>query len=775
MSKLVYFFWYGGSSTLLEPLIPVIKELGLKLITIHEWDNADVKWNLLTWLTELKKADIIILPANYEEQPCKSNNRLTQALSLGKPVVCSPLDAYIRVYDEMPGCCIIAHNINEWKESLQLLSSNDELCKQISEKALLASQKYSITNIAKKWINVFEKQSTLDIIIPTYNNIQYLKLCLDSIKRNSQKINKIIVSDAGSDKETWDFYKSLDVEILGFQQQRLNFSQACNAGIEKSTADYFVLLNSDTIVSKNWDVNLLQKLSADSNLAACGVLSNCDRFWLHGIPGKPVYSMSIPGLELVPGMKASQLEGKLESLYSFMESSNRTHQGTLVEQEWVAFYATAFNRKIINKVGLLDPNFINGCEDYCHCVRIKKMGYKIAQAIDSFVFHFGGVTRGSYENESKEVYHKEDQKNHLYLKEKYDKKTIAIFSGPSWEKWNYNACETGIGGSETWVIKISEEFVKLGFRVLNFCDCSIEGKFNGVDWYHYSKLHDFVEYNFFDYFIASRTTDVFRLPIRAGKKFVIIHDIWLSNQNYVEHQEKVDKFLVLSEWHKDFVHKHHNIPLEKLIMTSNGVNLQRFEKQVERQPYRLMYSSSLDRGLDTLLYLFDFIKINIPELELHIFYGLENWEKSAQFRHGEKEKIEAIKKAMDKPGVFYHGRIGQEKLAEEWLKSSLWAYPTDFEETNCITAIEAQAAGLPVLASNYAGLRTTVGDSGILVGSGQKNEAHTRDFRIEFASKCIELLRNKELWQIWSNKSLENAKKYSWANIAKQWVQEILC
>jgi glycosyltransferase involved in cell wall biosynthesis len=356
------------------------------------------------------------------------------------------------------------------------------------------------------------------------------------------------------------------------------------------------------------------------------------------------------------------------------------------------------------------------------------------------------------------------------------KKSICFFSGPSFEKWNYNSCETsGIGGSETWAIKLSEELATLGYRVLNFADCSIEGKFNGVEWFHFSKLTEFIEYNWFDYFISSRTTDVFRLNIRAGKKFTIIHDIWLSSENTIPYQEKVDKFLVLSEWHKQFVSQHHGLSLDRLIMTTNGIDLKRYEKSVERNPYRLHWSSSLDRGLDTLLYLFDFIKQSVPKLELHIFYGIDNWLKVAKYKHGESEKIRKLQEAMKKPGVFYHGRVGQEQLAEEQLKASLWAYPTDFEETNCITAIECQAAGLPVIASNYAGLQTTVNSSGILLGQGRKGESSLLDYRLEFVSKCIELLTNKALWQEWSQKSLENARKFEWSKIAKQWSEQILC
>jgi GT2 family glycosyltransferase len=396
--RTAYFFGYGGSTKALDPLKSIIEESGYRLITIHEWSNSDIKWNRSTWLNELKKADIIIIPTNYKDQPCKSNNRLSQALSLGKPVICSPLDAYVRIHNENYGCCLIADTKEEWKQCLEKLK-NEDFCKEISDKALIASKKYSIEEIGKKWISIFNNSDCLDIIIPSYNNVEYLKLCLESIERNTRNY-KIIISDAGSDLTTWEFYKTLkDIKLLGEQDKRLSFSQACNAGILQSTSEYFVLLNSDTIVSKNWAVNLLKKMRADQNLAVCGVLSNCDRFWTHNIPGKPTYPMNLPDLDLVPGMKMCQLEDRLEDLYSFMDNSNKVHTGTLVEQEWVAFYATIFNRKIFNEIGFLDPQFVNGCEDLDFCIRIKKMGYKIAQAIDSFIFHFGGISRKYYKDE----------------------------------------------------------------------------------------------------------------------------------------------------------------------------------------------------------------------------------------------------------------------------------------------------------------------------------------------------------------------------------------
>jgi len=758
---LLYWYGYSGNKSLVDELRPLFEELDCKLITISDKD-CDVIWNNDTWLEELKKADVIVIPCNYQLQSCKSNNRLTQAMSLGKPCIVSPLPAYIKIIDKYPVCALVAATKDDWKRHIEYLK-NLENRQKISKIALEASKEYSIDVIAKKWLEQFKDLEKIDIIIPVYNNHVYLKFCLESIRKNTTKLFNIIISDSGSDQETWDFYKTLnDVTVLGKQTLRLNFAQSCNDAIKHTKSKYFVILNSDVIVSKNWEINLLDKMKMQQDLAACGVLSNCDRFWLHHAIDKPTYNMNLDDLELIPEMKLSQLEGKINRLYSFMDESNKLHSRTFVNQEWVAYYATMFNRELIEKVGLLDTNFNNDREDLDHCIRIKKMGFKIGQSIGSFVFHFGGISK----------YQSEDKESGAYFKEKWDKKSIIIFSGASWEKWDYRNIEKGIGGSETWVILLAREFDKLGYKVTVFNDCQQDCNDGNIKYIHFSKLSEHLEYNCFDYFISSRTEEPFSLNIKANKKIVILHDICLLSGKDVQYNDKIDKFLVLSDWHKQYASDWHNIPKEKIVLTSNGIDLTRFSKNIERHPSRLIYSSSLDRGLDTLLYLFDFIKMNVPDLELHIFYGFDTWEKMAKTPE-QKEKIDNLKKLMDKPGVFFHGRVGQQQLAEEMLKSTLLLYPTTFEETFCITAIEAQAAGLPVIATNYAGLQTTIADSGILIGNGDKYQALTKDCRIQFVEKCVELLKVKQVWNEWSQKSLKNAQKYSWENVAKQLISTL--
>lgn len=369
-------------------------------------------------------------------------------------------------------------------------------------------------------------------------------------------------------------------------------------------------------------------------------------------------------------------------------------------------------------------------------------------------------------------YELEDKANHAFLKEKWNKQSICIFSGKSWEKWSFKSLELGIGGSEVWQICLSRELDKLGFKVINFNDCEEDCQDGNIKYIHYSKFPEFIEYNWFDFFICSRTVEPFSLPIRAGKKFVMIHDVWLLSGKQVLYQDKIDGFCALSEWHKNFASDYHSISKEKFFLTSNGIDFSRFDDvKVHRNPYRLHWSSSWDRGLDNVLYLWPFIKKEIPEAELHCYYGTFNWKEACKKRNDQEglKKIAELEEAAKQPGVFTYDRIGQKELAIEMCKASLLFYPSWFSETFFITGIECQYAGIPVICNNYAGVKTTLSDSAIMLGNGDPWWPYSKEGREKFLLKLISVLKNKEEWNYWSNKGKKNAQKYSWELVAKQW------
>lgn len=91
---------------------------------------------------------------------------------------------------------------------------------------------------------------------------------------------------------------------------------------------------------------------------------------------------------------------------------------------------------------------------------------------------------------------------------------------------------------------------------------------------------------------------------------------------------------------------------------------------------KFIYSSCLTRGCDTLLYLWPFIKQNIPDAELDIFYGFANFKSPEQLEF--KKNMLATINGLADQDVHYHGRIGQKELGGHWKRADIWLYPTRF-------------------------------------------------------------------------------------------------
>jgi GT2 family glycosyltransferase len=765
----VYFFGYGGSSHLAEELRPLINSLEMDLVTIHEWENANVKWNLNTWRDELNKADIIIIPCDYKRFPAKSANKLTQVMTMGKPVVCSPLDAYKAIEEKYQGCCLFADNPEEWKEQLLRLRNSPDFRKELGQRGVTIAQDVRIDRIGEKWVNLLQtvKIST-DIIIPTFNNLRGLKLCIESIRHCTPETHTVIVVNNGPDSQIHEYLEQ-QKDVIYIKKDRMTFAQAVNVGIKAGQGQYVMILNDDTIVSDGWLGGLLR--ACGEGIGAVGPLSNCDKGWLHN------YDIKIGGVDLLPGLNTfEQIEPIIPSIYAF-----KSPYKEIVERDWVAFYCTLIPREVLNKTGYLCEEYTNSGEDVDLCKRIKLMGYKIIQNYESFIFHQGAVSRKGLEKTDYKKYHEDDNRTQAVLKRIWEKKTVVLYSGPSYERWDYRSIDKGgIGGSETWQIWLARELQKKGYRVISFCDCNgpvkdYENSPEYVEYRPYTEFPKYIDEHYIDYLILSRTVDPLDLPVRAGKVFVQIHDVFLLNIREKTHIDKVDKYCILSDWHRDFASDYHKIPKDKFLLMANGIDFKRFDKiQVTRNYHRLIWASSWDRGLDNVLYLWPFLKERVPDLELAVFYGTQTWKASCQQKNDTEglKKIEELERGVRQPGITVYGRIPQNQLAIEYKKSGLLLYCTAFSETFFIGGLEANRAGCPVIANNYAGLRTTLKDGAILLGNGDAYYPYSKEGREAFFASAIELLTNREKWTEWSKKGFENSEKYSWTKTAEKWAEE---
>lgn len=350
---------------------------------------------------------------------------------------------------------------------------------------------------------------------------------------------------------------------------------------------------------------------------------------------------------------------------------------------------------------------------------------------------------------------------------------VVFYVGYSVEAWNPETFQkSGLGGSETAVVEMGKRLAARGHRVRVFGDCvphgggaAIEGTFDGVEYLHYDKFRDVT----CDVLISSRRPQAIDASgLRARRAVLWVHDVHCGDQLTRDRAARFDAIWTLSNWHRGyFASKYPFLDDEdmagKLSVTRNGIDLQRFDKVATRDARRAIYSSSPDRGLQVALETWPAIRARVPGAELHVFYGFNNWEPFAD--EAQRRLIAHLKKLLaETEGVHYHGRQPQDVLAGEFMKSGVWAYPTWFSETSCITAMEAQAAGLRIVTSPIAALGETVGPRGTLIPGSWTSTAYKEKFVDAVAAAML-----KD-----GNEDREALRKYArehfgWDSLAKDW------
>lgn len=183
--------------------------------------------------------------------------------------------------------------------------------------------------------------------------------------------------------------------------------------------------------------------------------------------------------------------------------------------------------------------------------------------------------------------------------------------------------------------------------------------------------------------------------------------------------------------------------------------------------HKLWYQSSYDRGLDILLFLWPDIKKKYSDAELHITYGWDLFDVVARSNPERREWQENVKKMMQQPGIFHHGRLGKDKITKLRKECGIWAYPTNFTEINCISALETQHDGLVPVTMAYAALPETVG-SGVMV-AGSIFDVEVRE---KYLKELLDMMGDEKRWKEESKKAIKFSENYNWERVARSWNEE---
>lgn len=353
----------------------------------------------------------------------------------------------------------------------------------------------------------------------------------------------------------------------------------------------------------------------------------------------------------------------------------------------------------------------------------------------------------------------------------------------------------GCGGSETWVIKISQEFAKREYNVDIYTKKYSESKYSNIRYLPTNELEEYLKSNKYDYCIILRTLN--RDQVLLLKKYdvkhiyVLPHDqvIWKTftysneeweydpgNVNEME-ESHIDKFIALSVWHKEMLMFEHHIPYEKIEIIGNGVDNESYEQVVNYDineiDHRVLWTSIYKRGAEMLIYdVAPIVRQFIPDfgIDLCSYDGIPDHVKEIEY-------------------VNVLPKISKEQYYKELCKHACYFYPCLVEETFGICALEAIMCNQDLISTYEHGMEDALSAltftkiNGHFVRSGRHNyfdyfindDLKNDDYWNlvnEFALRIVDSIQNyynKERMKFRKLAKNYVYERHTWSNVVDKW------
>lgn len=338
-----------------------------------------------------------------------------------------------------------------------------------------------------------------------------------------------------------------------------------------------------------------------------------------------------------------------------------------------------------------------------------------------------------------------------------------------------------IGGSESRFLEIGKRLVSRGHEVHVFTiqyekDLLKEDGIEGIQIhrYAYSKsyttpdgfrsLSDVLKYslattlkvfrNDFDVYYFNQWPllhSIFAKPFASPmvlewcevwfQKIVMLEKIMKSATNYHVAVSQFTRQRLI-----DFLH----VNPKNIVVIPNGVDYPKFHKKsYDKMWGRIVYVGRIapHKHVDMLIDAFHKVKRNIPEVELHVI--------------GSGPTLPMVEKqASGLNGIYIHGYLPEHRMLDILRSSWLFVLPSEREGSG-IAALEAMAAGLPVVTVNHENnAAKELAEHGCCVVVDPNSH--------DIAEAILSVLVDGRLWKEMSRKAMEFAARRDWDSVASQ-------
>ena len=240
----------------------------------------------------------------------------------------------------------------------------------------------------------------------------------------------------------------------------------------------------------------------------------------------------------------------------------------------------------------------------------------------------------------------------------------------------------------------------------------------------------------------------------------------VQNIKSKDYFNKIDYFVFNSHWNYEKYRYKFNIPESQSVVLSNAIE-EIDNKKKPADKINLIYHTTPWRGLEVLLNVFE--RLNLKNVNLNVCSSTIIYGKNF-FKISDKKYEKIYQRCKDMKNVNYLGYQKHEAIIKLLQETHIFAYPSCWIETSCISAIEAMAAGCQVVTSNLGALYETCSPFARLVHFNQNLNIFEKSYEQELSNSI------KHYWSTDNQKKLVNQSQvinenYNWKNRSQEWIE----
>ena len=355
-----------------------------------------------------------------------------------------------------------------------------------------------------------------------------------------------------------------------------------------------------------------------------------------------------------------------------------------------------------------------------------------------------------------------------------NKDILCFVADGGFKNWSGNSLNTeGVGGSETYIIEMSKHIAKLtNYKVYVFCktnDMENSEIYENVKYKNLDKYIKFLNTHKIHTCFISRFSEYIPVTLKnnVNNLYLVVHDLSLSG-NIIPLNDKLKGIFCMSEWHKEYFLNIFPMMKDITYVFPNGINIDKYNVNINKKPNSFIYSSFPNRGLLNLLKMFPKIREKIPNATLNVFCDTKNkWTQTVA--GGDMILIDKLLEEQ-KEYVTNHGFVTKDILTNYFLQTEIWLYPCTFMETFCVTALEAAMSNTLCVTNNLGALINTVADRGIII----PGDANDVEWQYSTINKIIDILNNPSKKNDLIMKNSKWAENYDWSILAQNMIENYI-